>query len=85
MPCIPIPKPPLPSIPGGFTLSVPLPTIPSVTLNAPCCVLPSLTTPQIPLPLPPLAVNPAVVTLIRSATALVEAWWDSIPMDCPRS
>jgi hypothetical protein len=39
----------------------------------------------LPLPLPPLAVNPGVVAAIREALSLVEQFYDSIPLTCPRS
>lgn len=85
MPCVPVPKPPLPSIPKGLSLSAPLPSPPQLTVKAPCCILPALTTPPIPAILPPLAVNPGLVTTIREALKAIEDYFDQIPLDCPRS
>jgi hypothetical protein len=86
MPCVPVPTPPLPSLPAGFNFTAPLPAVPSITIaGVPCCILPTLTTPSIPNPLPPLAVNPAFVTAMRAALATAESFFDSLTPSCPRS
>jgi hypothetical protein len=85
MPCIPIPKPPIPSVPLGLSISAPLPSPPQVTVQAPCCLLPPFTSPTIPISLGPLAVNPAIVAAIRVALQALEEWSDLIPLTCPRS
>lgn len=85
MPCIPLPKLPLPTIPAGLTITAPFPAIPEQTLQAPCCLLPPIKIPGIPNPLGPLVVNPAFVEVIRAGLAAIEAYDDLIPLDCPRS
>lgn len=85
MPCIPSPKLPIPSLPAGISISVPLPPLPSISLDGACCILPTLQTPKIPIPLPPLVVNPALVATLRAGLAAIEAYEAAIPLDCPRS
>lgn len=85
MPCVPLPRLPLPTLPEGISISVPLPPFPAISIDSPCCLLPPLQTPKIPIPLPPLVVNPALVATIRAGLAAIEAYEAMIPLDCPRS
>lgn len=84
MPCLPIPKPPIPSLPAGLNFTVPLPIPPIPNVPNPCCLLPNAPVLKIPNPLGPLIVNPGVVNAIRAALEAAEAYFDSIPLDCPR-
>lgn len=85
MPCKPIPTKPIPAFPEGLSLSAPVPPLPAEP-NIPdaCCTLPALPTLDIPNPLGPLFVNPAVVTAIRAALLAAEEWADSVAIPCPR-
>lgn len=86
MPCVPIPKPPMPSLPAGLTLAAPLPPPPNLSgVLAPCCTLPTFKAPAIPTPPGPLVMNIAFVSVLRDALAAVEAFFDQIPNTCPRS
>ena len=88
MPCIPIPKAPLPSLPPGLTLSVPLPKPPLPSASAiqtPCCLLPPFTPPNIPVSIPIGILGPGISTALRQALAAIEAYTDALPLTCPRS
>lgn len=85
MPCIPIPKPGLPSIPDGLTLSVPQPTLPAETIPGACCILPPTPLPALPPLIPAIVLNAGVMAGIKDGLALVEDYFDSLPLDCPRS
>ena len=85
MPCIPLPKAPIPTVPSPFTLTAPLPAIPSVTVKAPCCLPYSITTPPFGGPLPLASLTPALPAALTKALAVIEAYNDLIPIRCPRS
>lgn len=84
-PCVPIPTLPHPSLPSGISLAPPLPSLPAESLPNVCCLLPALASPKTPIPLPPLVVNPAFIVALREGLAAIEAYFDAIPLDCPRS
>jgi hypothetical protein len=85
MPCVPIPPLPIPPIPDGLTFAAPIPAIPTVNVQAPCCTLPEIPKPKIPIPVGLLTLNPAVVAAIRAFIDVVENYAVSLPLDCPRS
>lgn len=85
MPCIPIPKPALPAVPAGLSLSASLPPVVIPAVESPCCILPSLPSLTIPLALPPLVANAAFIAALRAGLEAVEAWYDALPLDCPRA
>lgn len=82
MPCIPLPKAPVPSLPLPFSVKPPVPPIPKLDANL-CCKLPPL-----PIPTPPIKIPSAVMTgvlpLLQSALAAVNAYLDKLPLKCPR-
>lgn len=84
MPCIPVPLPPLPTIPSPFSLTLPLPVPPDVQADV-CCQAVNLGVPQIPVPLPPLLLNPAAVLVMREGAKVVSDYLRSLPIDCPRN
>lgn len=84
MPCIPVPQLTPPTLPTGINLAPPLPTLPSIWIANPCCLLPPLQTPQLPFQLPPIPANPTFVALIRAAMASIAAYKLAIPTKCPR-
>jgi hypothetical protein len=83
MPCLPLPALPLPSIPAPFSLIPELPKVPSIQLDV-CCQAINLGEPNIPIPLPPLVLNTGVIQLMNKGIAVVRAYLDALPIDCPR-
>ncbi len=78
-----IPVPPIP-LPPGFSVAPPsLPPIPDIDLQN-CCKNIAFSLPPIPLPLPPLVVNPAFIAALTNAMAIVQAYLDSLPLFCPK-
>lgn len=80
MPCIPLPIPVVPNLPGGFTLGA---ATPSLNINPQfCCKLPPL------LAIPPfgltIPINPAIIATLNAAIDAVNAYVRSLPLDCPR-
>lgn len=84
MPCVSAPKPPIPSLPGGIKLEVPIPSVPNASVPNVCCTLPGLPSISIPTPLPPLLVNPAFVATLRAALSAAHDFFDQLPLTCPR-
>jgi hypothetical protein len=85
MPCAPIPKPPLPSLPAGISLTPPIPQPPALTVPNACCLLPALPITTPPIPLPSIVVNPAFIAGLRAALSAAHDYFDSLPLTCPRS
>jgi hypothetical protein len=83
VPCIPIPKLPIPTLPDGITLALPLPSI-HVTIPGFCCLLPGGIPIDIAPVLPPLTLTSALLLDLEAGLAAVEAWIASLPLDCPR-
>lgn len=84
MPCVPIPVPVLPAVPAGLKLTAPMPPLPSIGVQAPCCLLPPNPPLKLPLPLPALTVNPAFVAAARVLRQKIEDYLDSLDPPCPR-
>ncbi len=85
MPCIPLPKDSLPSLPDGITIVPPVPLPPSGTIipEGACCKLPALTIPKVPLPpLPPALLQGLMATLNEIVDQVLD-YLDHIPVDCP--
>lgn len=82
MSCIPIPHVPTPTLP--FPLTIGLPPLPGFSgeINL-CCKILAIDIPPLPLPIPPLMINPAVVEVIKSTIATINAYIDKLPFDCP--
>lgn len=83
MACIPLPAVTPPVLPAPFSIAPPAPPAISVALTA-CCklsVIPPLT---IPIPIPPLVLNPAVIATINAALQTVDAYLDALALPCPR-
>jgi len=85
MPCNPVPSIPIPTLPDGISLALPLPNPPSVSTPSPCCLLPELPPITLPITLPPAIVNIAFVATLRVAIEAANAWLESLPLTCPRS
>lgn len=83
MSCTPVPHVAPPALPFPYGNSV---NIPSFTgdLNF-CCKF--VTLPHVPLlPFPPLFLNnPAVIPAIQSAFDALDAYFDGLAVECPRS
>jgi hypothetical protein len=82
MACIDAPVPPFPTLPGGLTLG---PGIPTPSFNvAYCCKLLEFN----PAPIPPFALSgpllAAASAVLAAQHALLEAYFDLIPVVCPR-
>lgn len=82
MACVELPKIDLPKLPSP--LSIAPPQLPSLSADATiCCKLVSFSiAPKVPLP--PIAINPAVVAAVNTAMDAVEAYLSAIPISCPR-
>lgn len=83
MPCVSLPKPELPPLPAiGFSL----PSLGAQDLDASlCCKVPPVSTPAIPNPIPPLALNAdGIITIIDTALNEIEAYVDKLPLSCPK-
>ena len=81
MPCLKAPAPPVPSLPSPLTLGPPIPDVnfdPSL-----CCKIPLPDVPLPPIPMPPLVFNPAVVAVINSNLAALNAYFDQLAIECP--
>lgn len=82
MPCIDIPIPAIPSLPGGLTLSTPQPEF-AVAGTLLCCISYSLAfvvpglSPGFPMP-------PAIPAALSAARKAMIAWKASLPLECPR-
>lgn len=88
MACIPNPVPEIPELPAGLTIQAPFPSVPALAPGAVpiCCNLPVFPVSiPVPTPLPPIAVNPAIMATIEAGIAAARAWRRSLPLDCPRS
>lgn len=91
MPCVPVPKPTVPSFPVPFTVpSLPVP--PVVDEPELCCQLPDflamIASHIPPPPLPPGTINPAtaaaIAAAIQAAVDAIDGALDAITPDCPR-
>jgi hypothetical protein len=80
MPCLAATAPPLPPLPAGITFTpfVP-PVLPNIGL---CCKLPLPTIP-IPVPTIPIALPAPVVAAYMAFRKAVQAWFDSLVVECP--
>jgi hypothetical protein len=85
LPCVSIPRPPLPQLPAGINLSASIPKPPQLTVPNACCLLPVLPITTPPIPLPPLLVNPAFIAGARAALKAAQDYFDGLPLVCPRS
>lgn len=84
MPCIPPPQLPIPELPLPLTIAPP--PLPSIEFDADlCCKIITLDLVPPPIPIPPGAINPAVVAVLRQNLKLVQAFLDKLPPSCPRS
>jgi len=82
MTCLKVALPPAPTLGGG--LSIEPPALPSVNFQDElCCKLLQFSTPPVPIPLPPAALNAGVSAAINSALSAVQAYLDALPTDCP--
>jgi hypothetical protein len=80
MTCIALPPITIPTLPTGFSFAVTLPPLPSLEL---CCRI--VIIPPIPLPpIPAATLNSAFLAAINAATAIAQAYLDSIEVPCPR-
>lgn len=86
MACIPLPKLDLPTLPAPLSLTPPAPPTVSIDANLPfCCKVASLAGSfSIPIPIPPLVLNPAVIAIINAALGAVDAYLDALPLSCPK-
>lgn len=85
-PCVAIPKPPLPDLPAPLSFTPPqIPKPPEVPTF--CCKLPpafeELFGVTIPV-IPGVGINPALIAAIKGYLAAALAYFNKIPLDCPR-
>ena len=83
MACVPIPEIPLPSLPFPITIAPPATPDPGFAADL-CCKILQFSIPTPPIPLPVGVVNPATSAIIKSNLAIVMAYIDAIPVNCPR-
>lgn len=81
MGCTFAPLPPFPTLPPGITLGIPIPT-PAFDATL-CCKIIAFDPIVPPLPLPPFLAT-AAAAIITAQLALLEAYFDAIPFECPR-
>jgi hypothetical protein len=83
MACLPLPTPPpLPTLPGGISLT---PTLPTPSLDpALCCKTVDLPIGPSLIPLPPGIFNPAAAAAISEVLAAATEYKDAIPLRCPK-
>jgi len=81
MPCTSLPAPTLPTLPGGITLAVPLPTFPGADLTV-CCKIVSFPSVGVPLPLPPGTLN--ALAPLNVILEQVLSYINDLPISCPR-
>jgi hypothetical protein len=84
MPCIPVPNVPTVPIPSPLSIVPPLPAVPAFAAGV-CCVQVTYKPATPPLPLPALAINPAVVAALRQANQQVQAFIDGLQPPCPKN
>lgn len=81
MACVPIPSVPIPQLPPGVSIGVPIPSVEfDVTI---CCKLLSFSQVAPPLSLN-VPLNPAIQAVITSTLQALQNYFDSLPLDCPR-
>jgi hypothetical protein len=83
MACTPIPTLPMPSLPGGITLTPPETPDPGFSADL-CCKILQFAIPTPPIPLPPGVVNAGTAAIIKTTLASVQAYLDALPVSCPR-
>lgn len=87
MGCLVLPIPPLPTLPPGIGLGIPIPGPPDLNLPDFCCKSPDINkfikanTP--PLPYPYVLLNPAVIATLNGYITAVNTYLRSIPINCP--
>lgn len=81
MPCIKAPVPDLPTLPDGFSVNAPRPSLPGFNAEL-CCKLFNFTFP----PIPPIgvAIPIEVATLLNEGRDQVQAYFKLLSFDCPR-
>lgn len=82
MACTPLPQVSAPELPAPLSIDPP-----SVSVEfdaAMCCKIIPFAAATPPIPLPPLTLNPAVNAIITENIALVQAFLDSLPLECPK-
>lgn len=83
MACIPAPTLPIIGLP--FPLTISPPGLPPINLAAEiCCKNIAFAIPPIPIPLPPLVLNPGVNAGIATALKSVQTFLDQFQISCPR-
>jgi hypothetical protein len=76
-----MPLPTLPTLGGGFTLGVELP---SQSFNAAlCCKVLQFSVVTPPIPLGSLVFNPAVIGVLNAAINALNAYHDAFVFNCP--
>lgn len=84
MPCTPLTVPSLPAaLPNPLGLPTPSLEAPDPSYS-PCCKLPPLPTPKVPIPYPGGVINPALITTMRAYTLQIRQFLDALPLSCPR-
>jgi hypothetical protein len=80
--CLTLPAPTLPKLPAPLSISLPaIPAIPG--LPNLCCKLPPIPIPPIPIALPALILNPAVIATLNANIAIVQSYLRALPLKCP--
>lgn len=83
MSCLKLPTPPAPDLPFPISLTPPgLPTGPSIDVKA-CCKLPPVSLPIPPISIPPVILNPAVITAMKGYMAQALTYVNSLALNCP--
>jgi len=84
MACVPLPAVPVPTLPGGISLTPPAPPGISFDPELCCKLLPfPLATP--PISLPPGTLNPAVIAAVTAILQQIQDFLDGAVLRCPRA
>lgn len=82
MACIPLPDIELPTLPSPLTIDPPAVSVSFET--GLCCKLLNLPPVGVAIDLPPGTLNPAIIVTLNENIAAVQAYLDSLPLDCPK-
>lgn len=83
MSCIDVPVPTLPSLPPGVSVSFAVPGFSTSVDLSFCCKAPPLPISIPPVPILSTVLNPALIATLNGYIAAVNAYLNSIPINCP--
>lgn len=82
MACIELPDVSAPVLPPPLTITPPSLTTPGLDINL-CCKMPPISIPSVPLAIPPIILNPAVIATLNAYIASAVDYINSLSLPCP--